>query len=585
MPLGGAQTPATNVVGLTTGVVAASSVALFFCLALVAVLVYVVMLRRSRAPIARSVVKEPVAFMGGGEDGNGDGDGGDEAMLAPPTGNVAFVFTRIAESALLWELYPEAMEILLESHADVIRTALGEVKGGYEVKLEADAFMLAFHDAQAAIQFCLAAREGLASYDWKQAVESQGVEWPTKHAINPKTEYLNLSVSMGVHCGPCHSTVDERTQRMDYYGQTVNRAARVASHLDSRGAITVSEDALSEARGLPGWASVEAQCVFRYEGPQRFKGIDEEIVVYTSVPTALGQDELDAAYVEINVHGTSVGGTGTAISSELPTVGNPDAFVSKSSLSEMGGGGGEDEEEGEESDSTSGLLSEERPRAVISRKSASRLADARSRERTTASRASRALKTRAGRSDGNIGGGGGGSGGGRNRLMTASPDRVHDIVRQRSKSPASLSPTVSDPPKSARGLLAVAAQVSHKHSESLGALEGGAGTPKRRSRVRSSRSSRSLRSARSSQHVPSSARSTHSLSRRRSGMKRRKQSLGVIRSSSHLAVPGRRSSASLAPPVEVGDLDAVLASSPELVEADFAGVGLNRSFSASALDR
>merc|ERR1711916_155700 len=28
------------------------------------------------------------------------------------------------------------------------------------------------------------------------------------------------------------------------------------------------------------------------------------------------------------------------------------------------------------------------------------------------------------------------------------------------------------------------------------------------------------------------------------------------------------------PPVEVGDLDAVLASSPELVEADFAGVGL-----------
>merc|ERR1711916_293520 len=245
------------------------------------------------------------------------------------------------------------------------------------------------------------------------------------------------------------------------------------------------------------------------------------------------------------------------------------------SLSEMGGGGGEDEEEGEESDSTSGLLSEERPRAVISRKSASRLADARSRERTTASRASRALKTRAGRSDGNSGGGG------RNRLMTASPDRVHDIVRQRSKSPASLSPTVSEPPKSARGLLAVAAQVSHKHSESLGGLEGGAGTPKRRSRVRSSRSSRSLRSARSSQHVPSSARSTHSLSRRRSGMKRRKQSLGVIRSSSHLAVPGRRSSASLAPPVEVGDLDAVLASSPELVEADFAGVGLNRSFSAS----
>merc|ERR1711916_81323 len=235
------------------------------------------------------------------------------------------------------------------------------------------------------------------------------------------------------------------------------------------------------------------------------------------------------------------------------------------SLSEMGGGGGEDEEEGEESDSTSGLLSEERPRAVISRKSASRLADARSRERTTASRASRALKTRAGRSDGSIGSGGSG-GGGRNRLMTASPDRVHDIVRQRSKSPASLSPTVSDPPKSARGLLAVAAQVSHKHSESLGGLEGGAGTPKRRSRVRSSRSTRSL-------------------SRRRSGMKRRKQSLGVIRSSSHLAVPGRRSSASLAPPVEVGDLDAVLASSPELVEADFAGVGLNRSFSASALDR
>merc|ERR1711916_377364 len=143
---------------------------------------------------------------------------------------------------------------------------------------------------------------------------------------------------------------------------------------------------------------------------------------------------------------------------------------------------------------------------------------------------------------------------------------------------------------SARGLLAVAAQASHKRSGSLDSV-GGKGTPQRGSRVRQSRSSRSLRSAQSAHHVPTTSRSTRSFSRkRRHKMKRRKPSLGVIRSStsSHLAVPGRRSSASLSTPAEIadfGDLDTVAASSPQLEEADFAGVGLNRSFSASALDK
>ncbi|KAI6860944.1 adenylate cyclase protein, partial [Hortaea werneckii] len=60
-----------------------------------------------------------------------------------PTGEVTLVFTDIKNSTILWETYPEAMQSAIKMHNEVMRRHL-RIIGGYEVKTEGDAFMVAF---------------------------------------------------------------------------------------------------------------------------------------------------------------------------------------------------------------------------------------------------------------------------------------------------------------------------------------------------------------------------------------------------------------------------------------------------------
>ena len=273
-----AKSPAA-VVGLAVGVVAASAVAICLLLLLVFLLVVYYRARKSGSgsvsieKYRKKKAKELAAAVVMADT---------ETGLAP-TGVVTFVFTRIAENTALWELYPDVIGVLLDAHAKIIRSLLAETESGYEVKLEADAFMLAFGNPLDALSFCVSARDKLADFNWRQFAESKGVTWPAASSINEKLEFLNLSVSMGIHGGTCHSTVDERTQRMDYYGQTVNRAARVAGYSDARGAISVSEYSLDMARAIDQDA-VDALGVYRCEGEKTFKGVQEAIMIYAVIP-------------------------------------------------------------------------------------------------------------------------------------------------------------------------------------------------------------------------------------------------------------------------------------------------------------
>lgn len=151
-------------------------------------------------------------------------------MVSPPTGDVTIVFTDIEGSTKLWQRFPSAFASVLAIHHQVMRNCI-EQSGGYEVKTEGDAFMVAFDDPVGAVKFCVSAQEALHE-----------TTWPIELGGAPSPSMKGLRVRMGIHTGTPSCAIDPVTQRMDYYGLMVNRAARIA-HAAMGGQILVSREA------------------------------------------------------------------------------------------------------------------------------------------------------------------------------------------------------------------------------------------------------------------------------------------------------------------------------------------------------
>ncbi|KAG2486636.1 hypothetical protein HYH03_014692 [Edaphochlamys debaryana] len=92
-------------------------------------------------------------------------------IQAPGVGmGTSLVVTDIQDSTRLWETLPAAvMDASVQLHHVCIRRCATSC-GGYESATEGDSFILAFHSAQAAMLFCLAAQEELPGMDWPEAL-------------------------------------------------------------------------------------------------------------------------------------------------------------------------------------------------------------------------------------------------------------------------------------------------------------------------------------------------------------------------------------------------------------------------------
>ena len=145
-------------------------------------------------------------------------------MASPPTGTVSLVFTDIQGSTALWEFFGKDFQSSLMQHNDLFRAAIAQF-GGYEVKTEGDAFMVAFQDASAAVQMCLSMQRQLHAAAWPKSFDDPAVS----HLSGQSSDELfhGLRVRMGVHTGTPECRPDPVTGRMDYFGRMVNRAARV----------------------------------------------------------------------------------------------------------------------------------------------------------------------------------------------------------------------------------------------------------------------------------------------------------------------------------------------------------------------
>lgn len=121
-----------------------------------------------------------------------------------PSGTVTFLFTDIESSTKLWEQFPEAMRTALAKHDSILRQAI-ESNHGHIVKTTGDGVLAVFENAVNGIAATLAAQQALKSQTWDK--------------IKPNS----VRVRMGLHSG----TAELRSG--DYFGNTLNRAARLMS--------------------------------------------------------------------------------------------------------------------------------------------------------------------------------------------------------------------------------------------------------------------------------------------------------------------------------------------------------------------
>lgn len=124
----------------------------------------------------------------------------EQTSMQAPSGNVTFLFTDIERSSQLWEMHPQAMGRALAQHDELMRDVFTEYRG-FIFKTIGDAFCVAFVNALDAARAAVDAQRKLAGATWEET--------------GP------LRVRIALHSG-------EAEQRDgDYFGQTLNRVARV----------------------------------------------------------------------------------------------------------------------------------------------------------------------------------------------------------------------------------------------------------------------------------------------------------------------------------------------------------------------
>ncbi|HSM71767.1 MAG TPA: adenylate/guanylate cyclase domain-containing protein, partial [Anaerolineales bacterium] len=121
-------------------------------------------------------------------------------MSSLPSGTVTFLFTDIEGSTKLWEKHPEEMKSALARHDSILKEAV-DSNNGQIIKTTGDGIHAVFPTAMDAINAVIEAQHNL---------ETQITNPPIK-------------VRMGIHTG------EAEMRDGDFYGGTLNRAARIMS--------------------------------------------------------------------------------------------------------------------------------------------------------------------------------------------------------------------------------------------------------------------------------------------------------------------------------------------------------------------
>jgi predicted ATPase/class 3 adenylate cyclase len=147
---------------------------------------------------------------------------GDERRI--PEHVMTFVFTDVEGSTRLWERSPDTMPRALERHDAILGESIATA-GGTVVKATGDGVMALFGSGLGALTACVEAQRRLLAEPWPDS--------------------CRIRVRMGVHSG------EAQTRGDDYFGPTVNRAARIMAAAHGGQVIVSSATAALVVEGLP----------------------------------------------------------------------------------------------------------------------------------------------------------------------------------------------------------------------------------------------------------------------------------------------------------------------------------------------
>ena len=183
------------------------------------------------------------------------------------TQDVAFLFTDLESSTVLWETRPEQMREALTRHDEMLAKAIDDA-GGRIVKHTGDGVLAVFPDAAVSARAAVEAQRSLLAIDWGSLGD--------------------LKVRMGIDAGEVES------RGGDFFGPPLNRAARFMSAAHG-GQILLTEQAQDSLRREPGVQILNL-------GEYRFKGLGAPQQVYQLVaeglPSQFPEPRVDGPTVE-----------------------------------------------------------------------------------------------------------------------------------------------------------------------------------------------------------------------------------------------------------------------------------------------
>lgn len=160
-----------------------------------------------------------------------------------------FLLTDVEDSTRLWERAPTEMSAALRRHDQIVKEAVERHAGSHKpARGEGDSHFAVFDSPLAALRSAVHIQRGLSEETWP--------------------ELAPIRVRIGIHSGP----VEERDG--DYYGSTVNRAARLRAIAHGGQSVASAQvvESLGEASAL--------DFTLRDRGRHRLKDLEEPLHVF-----------------------------------------------------------------------------------------------------------------------------------------------------------------------------------------------------------------------------------------------------------------------------------------------------------------
>jgi len=206
---------------------------------------------------------------------------GHEDQVRPPVGECTFVFTYCHEGKKLEKEHSQFADQLRKVDETIVECA--ERWDGYECKGGQGKYLFVFATADQAIKWSHAVLDALMEVQWAEGLDSDCEAAKLRRdPATGKMIFKGLNIAVGMNTGvPTMFNFNKSSGKMDYFGQVVNRCARIMS-TSAPGEISASSrtlETLSEAQ--------KGVCYINSRGLFNLKGVSEELEVHTVLPKHL----------------------------------------------------------------------------------------------------------------------------------------------------------------------------------------------------------------------------------------------------------------------------------------------------------